>query len=151
MSFSLTAPARRLVAEFSRGHPAVDLQLRQYEWDDPSAGLATGASDAALVRPPFTDADRLRTIEVGRDALHLVMADDHPLAGLPQVHVRRLSRVPFLRTRLVTDPVFADRWYLQRARGADAPFVTSRATACVRSLVALAEGTTAPAAAGSPA
>ncbi len=127
VSFSLTAPARRLVTDFSRGHPDVDLQLRQFEWDDPSAGLLDGSSDAALVRPPFTGLDRLRTVEVGRDRLHLVLADDHPLAGSAGITVADLARLPFLRTHLVTDPVFADRWYLARLRGPDAPVVSSRA------------------------
>lgn len=127
VSFSLTAPTRRLVNEFSRGHPDVDLQLRQYEWDDPSAGLLAGTSDAALVRPPFTGLERLSTVEITRDELFLVLADDHPLAASARVDVGQLARVPFLRTHLVTDPVFAERWFLPRLRGPDAPLVASRA------------------------
>lgn len=127
VSFSLTAPTRRLVNEFSRGHPDVDLQLRQFEWDDPSAGLLDGSSDAALVRPPFTGLERLRTVEIARDELYLVLADDHPLAGSARVDAGQLARVPFLRTHLVTDPVFAERWYPPRLRGPHAPLVSSRA------------------------
>ncbi|HEX6236390.1 MAG TPA: LysR family transcriptional regulator, partial [Acidimicrobiales bacterium] len=69
LSYSLTAPARRLLTDFSRREPTLDLQLRQYEWDDPAAGLLDGSSDAALVRPPFTGLGRLRTVEVARDPI----------------------------------------------------------------------------------
>lgn len=127
LSFSLTEPARRLLTDFSRREPALDLRLRQFEWDDPAAGLLDGSCDAALVRPPFTGLGRLRTVEVARDAVVAVMADDHPLAALPRLTARRLARVPFLETRIVADPVFAEYWYLRRQRGPRAPAVASRA------------------------
>ena len=140
VSFSLTPPVRRLVNDFSRQAADVDLQLRQFEWDDPSAGLLDGSSDAALVRPPFTGSDRLRSVEVGRDGLVAVMADDHPLAALPAVSPRRLARAPFLQTRIVTDPVFADYWYLRRLRGPSALVVASRASTVEEWLTEVALG-----------
>lgn len=127
VSFSLTARARRLLTEFARAEPEVDLQLRQFEWDTPSAGLLDGSTDAALVRRPFTGMERLRHLEVGRDALVAVMAEDHPLARRPSLTARQLAETPFLETRIVQDPVFADYWYLRRWRGPGAPSVSSRA------------------------
>jgi DNA-binding transcriptional LysR family regulator len=127
ISYSLTEPARRLLTEFARREPAVDLRLRQFEWDDPSAGLVDGSSDAALVRLPFTGADRLATVEIGRDALVAVMAEDSPLAGEPRIAVSRLVEEPILETRIVSDPVFADHWFLRRLRGPSARVVPSTA------------------------
>ncbi|HEX6247631.1 MAG TPA: LysR substrate-binding domain-containing protein [Nocardioidaceae bacterium] len=127
VSFSLTAPARRLLSEFARAEPTVDLQLRQFEWDDPSAGLVDGSTDAALVRRPFSGMERLRWVEVGRDELVVVMAEDHPLASRPVLSARRLAGVPFLETRIVQDPAFAAYWYLRRLKGSRAPAVSSRA------------------------
>lgn len=140
LSFSLTTPVRRLLREFGRHEPTVDLQLRQFEWDDPSAGLAGGSSDAALVRPPFTGSDCLCTVEVGQDTLVAVMAEDHPLAALPTIGARRLARTPFLESRIVTDQVFADYWYLRRLRGSRARTVPSRATTIEEWLADLALG-----------
>jgi DNA-binding transcriptional LysR family regulator len=127
ISYSLTEPARRLLTEFARREPAVDLRLRQFEWDDPSAGLIDGSSDAALVRLPFTGADRLATVEIGRDALVAVMAEDSPLAREPRIPVSRLVEEPILETRIVSDPVFADHWFLRRLRGPSARVVPSTA------------------------
>jgi DNA-binding transcriptional LysR family regulator len=127
VSFSLTEPGRRLLTEYSRREPAVDLQLRQYEWDDPSAGLLDGSSDAALVRLPFTGSERLGTVEIGRDALVAVMSEDNPLARESRVSARRLVDEPILETRIVTDPVFADHWFLRRLRGSAARPVPSTA------------------------
>lgn len=127
VSFALTGPARRLLTDFGRTEPTVDLQIRQFEWDDPSAGLLDGSSDVALVRPPFTGTERLRTVEVGRDAMFAVMAEDNPLAGSSGLTARRLARLPFLEMELVQDPAFAGYWYLRRLRGPLAPLVTSRA------------------------
>lgn len=140
LSFSLTAPVRRLLNEFGRAEPTVDLQLRQYEWDDPSAGLADGCSDVAILRPPFTGMECLSTLEIGRDPLVAVMAEDHPLAGLASVPARRLARTPFLETRLVTDPVFADYWYQRRIRAAGVDAVLSRATTVEEWLADIALG-----------
>jgi DNA-binding transcriptional LysR family regulator len=127
ISYSLTEPARRLLTEYARREPAVDLQLRQFEWDDPSAGLLDGSSDAALVRLPFTGAERLSTVEIGRDALVAVMAEDCPLAGEDRVRARRLVDEPILETRIVSDPVFADHWFLRRLRAPSARSVPSAA------------------------
>jgi DNA-binding transcriptional LysR family regulator len=127
ISYSLTEPARRLLTEFARREPAVDLRLRQFEWDDPSAGLIDGSSDAALVRLPFTGADRLATVEIGRDALVAVMAEDSPLAREPRIAVSRLVEESILETRIVSDPVFADHWFLRRLRGPAARVVPSNA------------------------
>lgn len=140
LSFSLTAPVRRLLNEFGRAEPTVDLQLRQYEWDDPSAGLVDGSSDVAILRPPFTGSECLSTLEIGRDPLVAVMAEDHALARLPSLSARRLARTPFLETRLVTDPVFADYWYQRPLRTPGVGAVVSRATTVEEWLADIALG-----------
>lgn len=127
LSFALTEPVRRLLTEFGRAEPTVDLQLRQFEWEDPSAGLLDGSSDAAIVRLPFTGSEALNTVEVGRDRLLAIMAEDHPLATLEAVSARRLAREPFLESRIVTDSTFARHWYLHEMRGPAAPVVLSSA------------------------
>jgi DNA-binding transcriptional LysR family regulator len=128
ISYSLTEPARRLLTEYARRELTVDLQLRQYEWDDPSAGLLNGSSDAALVRLPFTGAERLSTVEIGRDAPVAVMAEDSPLARETRVRARRLVREPILETRIVSDPVFADHWFLRRVGGRARPVPSTART-----------------------
>ncbi|MBI1377995.1 MAG: LysR family transcriptional regulator [Frankiales bacterium] len=127
--FSLTEVSRSLLAGYSRRHPEVPLEVRQYEWDDPSAGLLSGAVDVAFVRPPFTGHDRLRHVELERDPLLALLAADHPLAraGEP-VSAGRLVQERFLEVEIVTDPVFAAQWYLHDLRTSTSPkAVLSRA------------------------
>jgi DNA-binding transcriptional LysR family regulator len=128
--FSLTSVSRPYLAEYARLHPDVPIEVRQHEWDDPSAGLLSGAVDVALVRPPFTGADRLRWVELDRDPLLALVSADHPLAlaGEP-VSARRLVQERFLEVSIVSDPVFAAAWYLHDLRdAASPPAVLSRAT-----------------------
>jgi DNA-binding transcriptional LysR family regulator len=125
LAFSLTAPTRRLLTEFGRKFPSVTVQLRQYEWDDPSGGLLSGATDAALVRPPFTGDDQLSLLDLSSDPVLAIVAEGHPLAGEASVTRARLAQEPWLEADNVTDPVFAHFWYLRDLRSA--PAVRSQA------------------------
>ena len=127
LAFSLTARTRALLTEYGRVAPTVTVQLRQYEWDDPSAGLLSGDADAALVRLPFTGSDRLHVLELARDRLLAVVADGHPLARRGSVSLDDLVTEPWLEAAHVTDPAFAAFWYLRDRRGPDAEVVVSRA------------------------
>jgi DNA-binding transcriptional LysR family regulator len=127
LAFTLTAVTRKLLTEYGRAAPDVTVQLRQYEWDDPSAGLLSGETDAALVRPPFTGDDRLHVLELAADPLLAVLPEGHELAAGESVTVDDLARQPWLIADVVTDPVFAQAWYFTDRRGERATDVRSRA------------------------
>ncbi len=127
LPFTLTATTRRLLTEFGREAPDVTVRLRQYEWADPSAGLLSGETDAALARPPFTGVERLRLLELGTDDMLAVVAEGHRLARAEAVTRAELAREPWLETEIVTDPVFAREWYLTDLRGDDSPSVRTSA------------------------
>jgi DNA-binding transcriptional LysR family regulator len=116
LPFTLTAASRWLLTEFGRKVPSVTVQMRQYEWDDPSGGLLSGDTDAALVRPPFTGADRLEMLDLASDLLLAIVAEGHELASLDTVSSERLAREPWLEADAVTDPVFARYWYFRDLR-----------------------------------
>ncbi len=126
LAFALTAESRGLLTAFGREAPDVTVELCQYEWDDPSAGLLAGETDAALVRPPFTGTDRLKLVDLAREPVLALLWEDHPLAGEPEVGMARIAEEPFLEAGVVTDPVFAAFWYLRALRPDDAPRVPSR-------------------------
>ena len=127
LAFTLTADSRDLLTAFGREAPEVTVDLRQYEWDDPSAGLLTGETDAGLVRPPFTGTDRLRLLTLSWEAVLAVVAEGHRLAGEGGVSLARIAEEPFLEVDVVTDPVFAAAWYLSELRPDGMRPVTSRA------------------------
>lgn len=113
LAFSLTATTRRLLTEFGREIPTVTVQLRQYEWDDPSAGVLSGATDAALVRPPFTGTERLHLFDLATERVYAALPEAHELASQEAVTSARLAQEPWLESDLVKDPVFASYWYLR--------------------------------------
>ncbi len=127
LAFALTPASRGLLTEFGREAPQVTVELRQYEWDDPSAGLLTGETDAALVRPPFSGAERLKFVDVVRERVLVALAGNHPLAGESGVTMACVAEEPFLEAEMVTDPVFAAHWYLRDLRPKGAAGVASRA------------------------
>jgi DNA-binding transcriptional LysR family regulator len=61
-----------IIATFARRRPGWRVDMRQTEWSDPTAGLADGQVDAALLRLPFP----------GQDAFHFVW-NNYPLAPIP--------------------------------------------------------------------
>jgi DNA-binding transcriptional LysR family regulator len=127
LAFTLTGVTRRLLTEYGRAAPDVTVQLRQFEWDDPSAGLLSGETDAAFVRLPFTGDDRLHVLELAADPLLAVLPEGHELAAAESVTVEQLARQPWLVADVVTDPVFAQAWYFTDHRGGRATDVRSRA------------------------
>jgi DNA-binding transcriptional LysR family regulator len=119
---SLTTVSRAILSDYGRRFPDVPIEVRQYEWDDPSAGLLSGAVDVALVRLPFSGQERLRSVELDSEPLLALVAADHPLAlaGEP-VSAHRLVQEPFLEVEIVSDPVFAATWYLHDLRTPASP------------------------------
>jgi DNA-binding transcriptional LysR family regulator len=128
LAFSLTTTSRRLLTEFGRKVPSVTVQMRQYEWDDPSGGLLSRETDAALVRPPFTGDDRLHLYELASEPLLAIVGEGHELAHEDSVSSARLAREPWLEAEVVTDPVFARYWYFRDLRESSALVRTSAGT-----------------------
>lgn len=126
LPFSLTSTSRQLLTQFGREVPNVTVQLRQFEWDDPSGGLLSAVTDAALLRPPFTGADQLHMLDLASEPLLAIVAEGHDLASLDAVSTQRLAEEPWLEVDAVTDPVFARYWYFRDVR-AQGPLVRTTA------------------------
>ena len=124
--FAFTGVVRELLSAFAMREPDVEIQLKQFEWDDPSAGVLDEQVDLAIVRPPFRGSEQLRLLELHREPVLLVMPSGHELAGLGEVTLERVGGEAFLQSPRVTDPVFAAYWYLLDVRRV--PATTSHAT-----------------------
>jgi DNA-binding transcriptional LysR family regulator len=75
--------------------PNAELELRHVPWNDQSAGLADGATDAAFVwlpveQPPY------RWVTIAREPRLVALPNHHPLATRDQVSIRELLDEPFL-------------------------------------------------------
>lgn len=80
-AMELTTP---LLRAFAARHPGIRLDLREYGFADPSAGLADGSSDVALLRLPLSTPG-LTTIPLFTEPLVAVVPAGHPLASRPSV------------------------------------------------------------------
>ncbi|WP_103335095.1 LysR family transcriptional regulator [Amycolatopsis sp. CA-126428] len=80
----------RLVPLFREQYPHVDVRVHETDLADPTAGLRAGLVDVTLTRTPFASAGLgvhvLRPVRVG-----VVLRDDDPLAGRPEVSTAELT------------------------------------------------------------
>ena len=63
MSSAANEATQQIIAAFGRRRPGWRVDLQQAAWSDPTAGLASGDVDTALLRLPFPGQDDVR-IEV---------------------------------------------------------------------------------------
>jgi DNA-binding transcriptional LysR family regulator len=87
---------REIVAAFGRRRPGWRVEMRAASWLDPTAGLAHGDVDAALLRLPFPGQDTLRVEVLFTEARWVALPDGHPLAALEVIAFRELRDEPFV-------------------------------------------------------
>ncbi|WP_129840067.1 LysR family transcriptional regulator [Streptomyces sp. RFCAC02] len=100
---------RWIVAEFARRRPGWRAEMRQAPWSDPSAGLASGAVDVALVRLPFPGQEALRTTALFVEPRWVALPAGHPLAGREVIPFRDLWDEPFVAAPAGTGE-WRDHW-----------------------------------------
>ncbi|MGF6885708.1 DNA-binding transcriptional LysR family regulator [Nocardia sp. GAS34] len=87
-----------IVGTFAQRHPGWRVEMRQTDWSDPTAGLADGAVDVALLRLPFPGQDRLRIEVIVTEPRWVGLPSSHPLAELTEIPFRQLWDEPFVAT-----------------------------------------------------
>jgi len=87
---------QQIVAAFARCRPGWRVEMRAASWLDPTAGLASGDTDAALLRLPFPGQDRLRVEVLFAESRCVALPATHPLAGRDQISFRDLWDEPFV-------------------------------------------------------
>ncbi|MDL4774855.1 LysR family transcriptional regulator [Actinomadura xylanilytica] len=85
-----------LRARFAERRPNWRLRIRQINWDDATAGLASGDVDVAFVWLPIPNQDALNTRVVAREPRWVAFRDDHRLAACEEVDFTELLDEPFL-------------------------------------------------------
>ena len=100
---------RESIRCFAERSPDVDLQVVGYDHSDPSAGLASGASQAAFVLGPLT-VDGLESLTVLREPRVVMLPADHPLATRDRLHAADLEGLPWLRVS-APDSAWTRFWF----------------------------------------
>lgn len=85
-----------IVAAFRAARPGWQVDMRQFGWTDPTAGLDDGEVDAALVRLPFPGADAYRTEVLFAEPRWLALPAGHRLADRAEIEFEALRDEPFV-------------------------------------------------------
>ncbi|MEV5147706.1 LysR family transcriptional regulator [Streptomyces sp. NPDC052727] len=98
-----------IVAEFARRRPGWRAELRQAAWTNPSAGLADGEVDAALLRLPFPGQEALRVEVLFSEERWVALPSGHRLAERAEIAFRELWDEPFVAAPPETG-AWRDHW-----------------------------------------
>jgi DNA-binding transcriptional LysR family regulator len=104
-----------IIAGFGRLHPGWRVEMRQASWSNPSAGLADGDVDVALLRLPFPEQDAYGVEVLLTEPRCVALAADHPLADRAEIAFEELWDEPFVAGPAETG-AFRDYWLATDAR-----------------------------------
>jgi DNA-binding transcriptional LysR family regulator len=89
---------QQIIATFARHRPGWRVEMCQSDWSDPTAGLADGHVDAALLRLPFPGQETLRIETLLTEPRWVALPADHPLAAKDEIDFKELWNEPFIAT-----------------------------------------------------
>ncbi|WOX20126.1 LysR family transcriptional regulator [Streptomyces solicathayae] len=104
-----------ITAAFAHRRPGWRVEMRQAPWSDPTAGLAAGDVDAALLRIPFPGQNELRTEVLLTEERWVVLPAAHALAERDAIAFSELWDEPFVAAPPETGP-WCDYWLAVDAR-----------------------------------
>jgi DNA-binding transcriptional LysR family regulator len=87
---------QQIIAAFGRRRAGWRVDLQQAAWSDPTAGLADGDVDTALLRLPFPGQDDMRIEVLLTEPRWVALPVTHPLAAANQICFRQLWDEPFV-------------------------------------------------------
>jgi DNA-binding transcriptional LysR family regulator len=96
MSSAANEATQEIMEAFTRLRPDWRPEMRQGAPSDPTAGLASGDADVALLRLPFPGQDQMRIEVLLTEPRWVVLPAAHPLAACDQIPFRQLWDEPFL-------------------------------------------------------
>ncbi|WP_395571923.1 LysR family transcriptional regulator [Streptomyces sp. BK79] len=103
------------IAGFRQVQPEWRVELRQFDWSDPSAGLARGEVHAAVVRLPFPGQEALDVRELFVEERGVLLPARHPLANSGTVEFRELWDEPFVAAGAGTG-AWREHWLAEEER-----------------------------------
>lgn len=113
------------VRAFERSAPDVRLELREYDFINPAAGLDANEVDAAFVRPPL-EVEGLEYLDLMVEPRVACLPDGHRLAGRKTIRVSEILDEPIIAAPS-RDRVWRDYWILVPERSGQRPNVVGEA------------------------
>ena len=96
ISSAANEATQQIIAAFARRRPDWRVDLQQAAWADPTAGLASGDVDAALLRLPFPGQDIVRFEVLLTEPRWVALPATHPLSACEQICFSDLWDEPFV-------------------------------------------------------
>jgi len=113
--------------------------MRQVGWHDPTAGLASGDTDVALVWLPLPDDESFASEPLLSEPRWVALPADHRLADRDEVAFEELLEEPFLALPRSAGRL-RDFWLAADERGERPPRVTAEVTSADAAFEAVAGG-----------
>ena len=87
---------QQIIAAFTRRRPGWRVEMRAASWTDPTAGLASGDTDVALLRLPFPGQASFRVEVLITEPRYVALPAGHRLAARDHIPFRDLWDEPFV-------------------------------------------------------
>ena len=128
----------KLIRHFEAARPDIRLEPREFDFTDPTAGLADGTTEVAIIRPPVDLPDH-RMFILDAEAWVACLPRDHRLA-----HRSELAIAELLDDPIVVAPSSAGRWrdywMAMDARGGKPPTIAAVAATYEEETTTIARG-----------
>lgn len=128
----------RILHQFQSGHPGFRVEAVEFDFSDPTAGLASGAVDVALLRPPV-DLPEHRMIVVDTEAWMACLSVTHRLAGRQSLDIAELLQEPIIAAP-ESAGTWRDYWIAADARAGAPPQISGVAATYEAELTLVAMG-----------
>ena len=128
----------RLVRHFEAAYPYVTVEPIEFDFADPTAGLADGTTEAAIIRPPV-DLPEHRMLILDSESWVACLPRDHRLAQRHEVAITELLDDPIVCAPL-TAGTWRDYWLAMDVRGNRPPNIAAVAATYEAETTAIARG-----------
>jgi len=128
----------RLVRHFEAAYPFVRVEPIEFDFADPTAGLADGTTEVAIIRPPV-DLPEHRMLVLDSESWVACLPRDHRLAQRSEVAITELLDDPIVCAPL-TAGSWRDYWLAMDVRGNRPPNIAAVAATYEAETTAIARG-----------
>ena len=128
----------RLIRHFGTAYPEVVVEPIEFDFSDPTAGLADGSTEVAIIRPPV-DLPEHRMLILDSESWVACLPRDHRLAERAEVEIAELLEDPIVCAPLTAGP-WRDYWLAMDARGNRPPTIAAVAATYEAETTSIARG-----------
>lgn len=128
----------RLVRHFEMVHPEITVEPREFDFSDPTAGLADGTTEVAIIRPPV-DLPEHRMFILDSENWVACLPRDHRLAQRSELTIAELLDEPIV-VAPATAGTWRDYWMAMDVRGNRPPTIAAVAATYEAETTMIARG-----------